>query len=171
MKTSKSFPMLAFLIVVALGASTQSSSAVVPDQGPSAFGQGGFSFFNGFRTEQWNYSFDTVANKNGHARGRATFDILESNTQTQVVVKINCLEVIESSGILSAAMTGTVLHSDDPEFPKQANVIFAAEDDSASPILRPDIITRLFVFEGDCHDGAFPLTFFFQSPDAIHIQP
>ena len=171
MKTRKAFPTLAFLIVVAIFASTpQSSSAVVPDQGPSAFGQGAFSYFNGFRTEQWNYSFDIAANKTGHARGRATFDILEHNTQTQVVVKINCLEVIESSGILSAFITGTVLHSDDPEFPQQANVLFGAEDYSAFPIVRPDIITRLFVFQGDCHDGAFPLTFFFQSPDAIHIE-
>ena len=67
-------------------------------------------------------------------------------------------------------MTGTVLHSDDPEFPKRANVIFAAEDNSAFFPVRPDHITRLSVFEGDCNTGVFPLTVFSQSPDAIHIE-
>ena len=114
-----------------------------------------------------------MANKNGQAHGRAIFDIFDSirKTQTHVVVKINCLNVIASSESADASIRGTVLQSDDPEFPKQASVLFGAEDNSGSPTIRPDIITRLFAFEGDCDDFAFPLTFFFQSPDAIHIEP
>jgi hypothetical protein len=88
-----------------------------------------------------------------------------------VIVKVNCLEVIESSGVLSAFMTGTVLDSDNPEYPKRANVLFGAEDSDGPPFPNSDVITRLFVFEGDCHSDAFPLTLFFQSPDAIHIEP
>lgn len=167
----RTFSLLLLLVIITSIATTQPSSAVVPDHGGSAFGQGGFSFFNGFTTEGWAYSFDAVANKNGQARGRATFDIGKNLNQTQVVVKINCLNIIGSAGFATAIMTGTVLHSDDPEFPKRANVIFAAEDNSNSPILRPDIITRMFVFEGDCHEGGEPLTFFNQNPDAIHIEP
>lgn len=166
----RNFPLLAFLILAAIAASTQSSSAVVPDHGPSASGQGEFTFRNDLGTEQWSYSFDVVANKNGHARGRAIFDILENSTPTQVIVKINCINVIESSGFLSASITGTVLHSDNPEFPKHATVLFGAEDSSGAPFPFSDTITRLFVFEGDCHSFAFPLTLFFQSPDAIHIE-
>jgi hypothetical protein len=67
----RNFLPLAFLILAAIAASTQSSSAVVPDHGPSAFGQGEFLFRNDLGTEQWSYSFDVVANKKGHARGRA----------------------------------------------------------------------------------------------------
>lgn len=167
----RTFSLLLLLVIITSIATTQPSSAVVPDHGGSAFGQGGFSFFNGFTTEGWAYSFDAVANKNGQAKGRATFDIGTNLTQTQVVVKINCLNVIGSAGFATAIMTGTVLHSDNPEFPKRANVIFAAEDNSDSPILRPDIITRMFVFEGDCHEGGEPLTFFNQPSDAIHIEP
>lgn len=172
MQRRATFPALILIILSAIAASTQSSSAVVPDHGPSAFGEGEFSFRNDLGTEQWSYSFEVVANKNGHARGQAIFNILENSTPTQVVVKVKCLDVSESSGFLSASITGTVLHSDNPEFPKQATVLFGAVDSSGTPTPSSDIITRLFVFEGgDCHSGAFPLTFFFQSPDAIHIEP
>ena len=166
MKRRKFFPPVAFLILIAIAVSTHSSSAFVQDHGPSASGQGEFEFLS----EQWSYSFDVVTNKNGRARGRAIFDILENSTPTQVVVKIDCLRVAGPTGAASAVMTGTVLHSDNPEFPKRANVIFAAEDNSLFLPVRPDHITRLFVFEGDCQSGAFPLTIFSQSPDAIHIE-
>ena len=172
MKRRHTFPALVFVILAGTVASTHSSSAVVTEQGPSAFGQGDFSFFSGLGTEHWGYSFDATANHRGQARGRATFNILENFVQTQVVVKINCLEVVGSSGFATAFLSGTVLHSDDPEFPKHANVVFLAEDNSNSPTFHPDIISRLFVFEGiDCHDRAVPLTFFQQSPDAITIEP
>jgi hypothetical protein len=128
MKRRHTFPALAFLILAAIVAPTHSSSAVVPEQGASAFGQGEFSFFN---LEQWRYSFDATANSNGQARGRATFDIVKNLVPTQVVVRINCLEVVGSSGFATAFLSGTVLHSDDPEFQKHANVVFLAEDNSA----------------------------------------
>ena len=170
MQKRVSFPTLAFLILAAIVFTTQPSSAVAPDNGPSASGQGEFAFFNGTRTEQWSYTFDVTANKNGNARGRAIFDITENLTQTQVVVKVNCLNVTGSTGFVEALMTGTVLHSDDPFYPKGENVIFAAVD-SDLPTFYFDLITPIFAFEGDCHEGSSPLTLFQQSPDAIHIEP
>lgn len=170
MKRRITFASLAFLIVAAI-APTQSSSAVAPE-GHSVFGQGEFAFFNGVTTEQWSYSFEAKTNKHGKARGRATFNILENQTETQVVVRINCLNAFLESGTASALMTGTVIRSDDPDFPRHATVIFGADDNNAFPTPRPDIITLLVVFEGgDCDDGGFPLTFFEQPPDAIHIDP
>ena len=173
MKRRITFAALAFLILAAV-VTTQSSSAVAQD-GSFAFsasGQGEFTFFNGSTTEQWSYSFKAATNKQDKTRGHATFNIIENSTETQVVVKINCLNAVLEFGTASALMTGTVLRSNDPEFPKHATVIFGADDNSGFQTLRPDIITRLFVFEGgDCDDGGFPLTFFEQSPDAIHIEP
>lgn len=171
MRRRITFPALAFLILAAIVAASQSSSAIAPD-GASASGQGGFEFFNGVTTEHWSYSFEATTNKHGKARGRATFNILENLTETQVVVKINCLNAVLEFGTASALMTGTVLRSNDPEFPKHATIIFGADDNASFPTVLPDIITRPFVFEGgDCDDGGFPLTFFEQSPDAIHIEP
>ena len=169
MKVRRIFPLLLVLLLATTFATTQPSSAVAPDQGASAFGQG--EFFNRFHNEDWSFAFDVTANKNGQARGRATFDILHNATQTHVVVRINCLDVQGSSGLATAVMTGFVLHSDDPNFPKRAKVIFAADDNSAFPTIRPDLITPLFVFpfEGDCHDTA-PLTILEVSPDAITIE-
>ena len=174
MNIRTTFPPLVILLVATLFATTQPSSAIAPDHGPSAFGEGAFTFFNGFRNEGWSFSFEASANENGQARGRAIFDILENLTQTQVVVKIDCLNVQSFSGTHDALMTGTILHSDDPDFPKRAKVIFAAEDNSDFATIRPDVITPLFVIdflEGDCHDLAQPLTMFQLSPDAITIEP
>src|SRR5215208_711390 len=169
MKIRRIFSLLLVLLFATTFATTQPSSAVAPDQGASAFGQG--EFFNRFQNENWSFSFDVRSNKNGQASGRATFDILHNATQTHVVVRINCLDVQGFSGLASAVMTGFVLHSDDPNFPKRARVIFAADDNSAVPTIRPDLITPLFEspFGFDCHDGG-PLTIFEISPDAITIE-
>jgi hypothetical protein len=77
-------------------------------------------------------------------------------------------------GISDAAMTGTILHSDDPRYPKRARVVFGAEDNSGSATIRPDIISPIFVIPpefGDCHEIGQPLTMFPQPPDAITITP
>jgi hypothetical protein len=167
------FPLLLISLVAISLATTQRASATAPRHGALASGEGAFTFFNGFRTEQWSYSFSAVTNPNGHVHGRATFEIAGTSipTVTHVVVKINCLNILGSPENLAASIMGTVLQSDNPEFPKHANVVFGAEDNSGSPDNHPDIITRLFVFPGDCSDFAFPLTFFNQNPDAIHIEP
>lgn len=174
MNNRSTFPLLLILIVATLFVTTQTSSAIVaPDHGPSAFGQGSFDFFNGVRTEHWGFSFEATGNKNDRARGRAVFNILDNLTQTEVVVKIDCMNVSSFSGSGNARILGTVLHSDDPGFPKGAQVVFAAEDNSGSPIFRQDIMTPIFVVEGfdvDCHDIAQPLTMF-QVGDAITIVP
>ena len=172
MKMRSTFPAMLTLLLATTLATTQPSLAIEPDHGPSAFGQGSFDFFNGIRTEHWG-SFEATGNKNDRARGRAVFNILDNLTQTQVVVKIDCMNVSTFSGISDASMLGTVLHSDDPGYPKGAQVVFAAEDNSGSPILRPDIMTPIFVVEGfevDCHQIPQPLTMF-QVGDSITINP
>ena len=156
-------PLLISLIVVVL-ATTQPSSAIAPDH-PSASGSGAFSFFNGVRTEAFSYSFEARANQHDHATGQAQFDNLTD--QTQVVVKINCLNV--DGGV--AVMTGRVQHSDDPDFPKSTNVLFAATDFELFPFFGGDTITPLFAVPAgfDCHDGE-PLTILPAGGDII-IQP
>jgi hypothetical protein len=174
MKRRSTILALAFLILAAIVVTTRSSSAVEQEGSfaSSASGQGEFTFFNGSTTEQWSYSFKAATNKHDKTRGRAIFNILENFTETQVVVKINCLNAVLEFGTASALMTGTVLRSNDPEFPKHSTIIFGADDNASFPNPLPDIITRPFVFEGgDCDAGGFPLTFFQQSPDAIHIEP
>jgi len=153
---------LIIMIVVA----AQPSLAVAPEHGPSASGNGGFHFFNGFRTESFSFSFDARSNKNGNATGRAEFDNLTE--QTHVVVRINCLDV--DGGI--AVMSGRVLHSDDPDLPKSTNVIFAATDFELFPFFGGDTITPLFQPPTgfDCHDGQ-PLTILPVEGGGIDIQP
>lgn len=127
------------------------------ETGPAAFGEGEFTFNH----ELISFSFEAHANEKRHARGRAVFDNL--STQQQVVVKIDCLRVDGFEAVLA----GTVLHSDDPDFPKLTDVIFAASDGLG---IRPDTITPLFVnpFQ-DCITGSSPLTIF--ATDNIVVQP
>ena len=166
------FPLLVILMLGAL-AVTSTSAAIVPAPGPSASGTGLFRYPNPqtVRTELWSFSFDAIANKNGRARGRAQFDNLTA--QTQVIVRINCLSVTFALDTFFASMSGTVLHSNDPNLPKQQNVIFAASD-GPSPPFRSDTITPLFPlvpFEelDDCHDIQ-PLTMLPVEDGGIAIQ-
>ena len=150
MNTKPIFLSLVSILLVATSVATTKT-------GPAAFGHGQFRF----NAELINFSFEAHANEKRHARGRAVFDNL--STQTQVVVKINCMRVIE----FEALMTGTVLHSDDPDFPKGADVIFAALDGQG---ILPDIVTPLFVSPfPDCNNAAPPLTMF--EVDEIVVQP
>ena len=146
------------LLLASSVATTQPSSAM--ETGPAAFGHGEFQFFG----DRISFSFEAHANEKRHARGRAVFDNL--TTQTQVIVKIDCLRVVA----FDALMTGTVLHSDDPSFPKSTNVVFDAFDGRGG---FPDTMTPLFAnppFQ-DCKDpnASPPLTFF--QVDDIVVQP
>ena len=158
MNTRHIFPfVLLTLLVATIVATTQPSTAIATETGPAAFGHGEFSFNN----ELISFSFEAHANQKRHARGRAMFDNL--STETQIVVKIDCLRVDSSE----ALMTGTVLHSDDPDFPKLTDVMFAASDGQG---IRPDTITPLFISPfPDCNSGAPPLTIF--EVEDIEIQP
>jgi hypothetical protein len=175
MKMRSTFPTLLLFLLAATTATTQSSSATAPDHRSTAFGKGAFIFFNGLRNEAWSFSFEATANKNRKARGRAIFNISENSVETQVVVKIDCMSVTEFSGFANAVMTGTVLHSDDPDVLKGAQVIFAADDNSNAPTIRADIVTPLFVTfiskEEDCSEVGQPLTMFQLPPDSITIEP
>ena len=157
MNTKQIFPSLLLSLLVAATVVTNQSSATAIENGPAASGHGEFTFNH----ELINFSFEAHANQKNHARGRAVFDNL--STQTQVVVKIDCLRVDS----FEALITGTVLHSDDPDFPKLTNVIFAALDGHG---VSPDIITPLFISPfPDCNSGAPPLTMF--EVEDIEIQP
>ena len=157
--------LLTSLIIIVV-ATTQPSSAIAPDHGPSASGNGAFNFFTLPHTERFSFSFDARANKNGHATGRAEFNNLTD--QTHVVVRINCLNV--DSG--TAVMSGSVLHSDDPDLPKSTNVIFAAIDFELFPFFGSDMITPLFAAPTgfDCNDGP-PLSIVPVEGGGINIQP
>lgn len=149
--------LLLSLFVATSVVTTQPSPVFKPKTGPAAFGQGEFTFNNELIT----FSFEAHANQKGHARGRAVFDNL--STQTQVVVKIDCLRIDS----FEALITGTVLHSNDPDFPKLTDVIFAAFDGRG---IRPDAITPLFVSPfPDCSSAASPLTIF--EVEDIVVQP
>ncbi|HEU4835214.1 MAG TPA: hypothetical protein VFS90_12385 [Pyrinomonadaceae bacterium] len=167
MTRRSTFPPLVVLILSVIVATTSTPAAIVPAHGPSASGSGLFRFINPLtvRGEMWRFTFEAFANKNDHARGRAQFDNLTA--QTQVVVRINCLRV--DSGF--AIMSGIVLHSDDPNLPKLAEVLFAASDAELATFPRFDSITPLFSFPGlGCQD-AQPLTILPVQDGDIQIEP
>jgi hypothetical protein len=167
------FPLLVILILTAMVANNSTSAAIVPEHGPSAFGAGQFRFpsQNGDRIELWRFSFEAIANKNGHTRGRAQFENLTA--QTQVAVRINCLSAGADFGTAFAVMSGTVLHSDDPALPKLETVIFLATDSPLLPTSGADTISPPFVlppfFGTDCHDTQ-PLTMLPVENGDIQIQ-
>ena len=178
MKTRNTWLTLVVLLL-ATTIATQSTSATAPDRASSAFGQGSFSFFNPFRpvpeAEGWDFFFDVTANQKGHARGQAIFNISTLTATTEVVVKIHCANIQGTSGSASAIMTGTVLHSDNPDYPKREEVVFAAQDNSNSSIFHFDIITPLFLsfekFNGNCEEISEPLTMIQVGLDSITIEP
>lgn len=171
MKSRSTFAPLVIVIVAALVVTTATSAAVVPEHGPSAFGAGLFRFRNSAgEIELWSFSFEAIANKNGQTRGRAQFDNL--TTQTQIVVRINCLDVTSDINSDYAVMVGRVLHSDNPNLPRLRKVLFAASDGPFPPF-SSDTITPPFDFpftDHDCHDTQ-PLTVLAVEDGDIQIQP
>ena len=167
MKFKSAFlPLLVLSLIIF--ASTQSSSAVAPktDNGASARGSGGFTNIGPNRPGVYEFSFEAFANKNGHAHGRAVFDNLSA--QTHIEIEIDCLTLADSS---NASISGTILHSTDPELPKGTNVLFGAVDDD---LIFHDIITLAFPTpngESSCGEFLFPLTLFPLAGDAIQIEP
>ena len=163
MNIKRMFPpllILSFLIFE----STQTSSAIVPDNGPSVTGAGEFFNPSPPRAGLYEFSLDVSANKHDRAHGRAIFDNLTAGTHIEI--RVDCLN--------GSTLTGTILHSTDPQLPKGTGVVFAAEDNSSLPFPFPDIISLVFPKfnpEGDCHDNSPPLTFFFLPGDAITFQP
>jgi hypothetical protein len=169
------FPLLVILILAVMAVTTSTSVAIVPEHGPSASGAGQFRFRNPqtARSEVFSFSFEAISNKNGQTRGRAQFDNL--TTQTQVVVRINCLSVSSLFGSDHAVISGIVLHSSDPDLPKLETVLFAATDGPAFPNSSADTMTPLFPFppfEGvrDCRDVQ-PLTIIPIDEGDVVIQP
>jgi hypothetical protein len=139
MNIRNSFSLLLGLVFVALVLTTPSSSAVVLQNGAEAFGEGQFTF----QREQINFSFDAKANQNGKAHGQALFTFTNSSSQTEVTVRINCL----NADSFAASISGVVQHSDDPDYPKHAPVLFAVIDKMNFPVPSSGIdqITPLFI--------------------------
>ena len=168
MKIRNKVSPLAMLILAALVVTTSPSAATtLADHGPSAFGSGQFRFRDPStaQLELWSFSFEARANKQGHAAGRAEFENLDA--QTQVVVRINCLTIVDS---IFAVMSGRVLHSNDPNLPKGTTVVFQASDGQLLPVPGIDIITPPFQSFGDCHDGQ-PLTMLPVENGNVTIEP
>ena len=169
MKIRRNFPPLAGLSVLAVilvtsFASTQTASAIAPQQGVSAQGSG--EFFNFLTHEGFHFEFDVQANKQGRAHGQAEFDNLSAGTQ--IIIKVRCMNADSSS----AAITGTVLQSDDPNFPKHTSVLFAVVDGESFG--GRDMITPLSGGpnpKDDCTNLPFPLTLFELSSGSIQIEP
>jgi hypothetical protein len=161
--------LILFLLTIVLTTTRPSSALHFVDR-PTAFGEGEFTFRNMLhnRIESWAFSFDATVNKNGKGKGRAQFDNL--TTQTGVEIKLDCVSIFTSE----AVMSGRVQHSDDSDFPKGVNVIFAAIDGSQVPVpFFRDQITPIFTFEGfdfDCTAGG-PLTILPLDSGDIVVQP
>ena len=166
MKRIGAIPPLFILILSTIVLTTATPAAIAPEHGPSASGFGTFRMFNsaGTHTELWSFAFEAAANKNGQARGRAQFDNLTA--QMQVIVRINCLRVDSGAAVIS----GIVLHSDDPDLPKSAIVVFAARDGQLLPTPGIDTISPPFQSFGDCNEGE-PLTILPLESGEIEIQP
>ena len=167
------FSLLLALLLTALFVTPQSSSAVAPQKGLEAFGEGQFSF-PGTRV---NFSFDAEANQNRRAHGQAhfTFTSLLTQAQTEITVRIKCL----SGDPIAVSMSGFVQDSDDPKFPKHAPVVFAVVDINNSPIpgsgvdqITPPFVIPEFFFPevSDCRPP-FPLTILNLDFGSIEIVP
>lgn len=111
-----------FMLLATIFASTQASSAIALDKGPSASGEGQVRFDFPGPPRIIDFSFHVKENKDGKEKGWARFDNL--STGTHVFVKINCVNILP----FVATMSGTVQHSDDPAFPEDAIVVFTATD-------------------------------------------
>jgi len=143
MNIRTSFSLLLGLVFVALVAPASSSSAVVPQKGAEAFGDGQFRF----QGETIDFSFEAKANENGKAHGQAQFTFTTLFSQTEVTVRLNCL----NADAFSASMSGVVQQSNDPNFPKHERVVFAAIDKANFPVPNSGIdqMTPLFVIPPD----------------------
>ena len=134
---------LLILLLVTIVATTQPSSAIVPDKGPNASGDGQVTFIFGPQTGNTiDFSFRVKENKNGKAHGWARFDNLSA--QTHVAVKMDCVNVTT----FSATMSGTVQRSNDPAFPEGAHVAFSATD--RHPVFGDRITPLIVISEFDC---------------------
>ena len=153
MNSKNTLRALFILLLATIVATTQPSSAIAPDKGPNASGEGEVTFLLLTEVDRVDFSFNVKVNKNGKAKGWARFDNL--STQTQVVVKIDCA-IITS---FVAQMSGTVQHSDDPAFPKDANVAFTATD--SHPGFGDSITPLVVTPSSDCEPvlGLRPLVF------------
>ena len=134
---------LFILLMATIVATTQPSSAIVPDRGPNASGDGQVTFDIGPQAGNTiDFSFRVKENKNGKDQGWARFDNL--TTQTHVAVKIDCVNITT----FSATLSGTVQRSDDPAFPEGAHVAFSATD--RHPVFGDRITPLIVITEFDC---------------------
>lgn len=145
MNTKIVFTLLAVFLLATLVTTSGPSAAAAADAS-TASGSGSF-----FHLEEVAFSFNATVNAGTTSgKGTAQFDYLGS--QTQVSVRLNCVKIIGSE----VTMSGKVVESDDPDFPKNSNVVFGAIDGAISPIpFFVDRITPLFVRNPgiNCNDG------------------
>lgn len=171
MNIRNTFSLLLVLLFVTLIAPVQPSSAVVSPKGPDAFGEGQYRLpGQGVRI---NFSFDAAANENGKAHGQAQFTFTRSGSQTEVSIRVNCLNTTDPT---AANIGGVVQHSTDPGYPKHSAVFFVVidKDNFPLPTSNPDQITPLIKFSPDPKDvrcDLFPLTLLDLDFGDITIEP
>jgi hypothetical protein len=163
MVTKIVFTLLAVLLLITFAAPDQRSTATAAVFASTASGAGSF-----FHNEEVAFSFSATVNASSTSgKGTAQFDYLGS--QTQVILKLNCVKLVGAE----VTMSGKVTSSDDPDFPKNANVVFGAIDGSLSPIpFFVDRITPLFVRNPgiNCNDG-LPLPQLVPEEGSVVITP
>ena len=171
MNIRNSFSLLLALLFVTLVATVQSSSAVVTQKGSQVFGEGQYRLPG--QGERINFSFDAKANENGKAHGQAQFTFTRLGIQTEVTIRINCLNAGDPT---AANIGGVVQHSNDPDYPKHSAVFFVAIDTDNFPMpgSNPDQMTPLVASSPDAKDvrcDLFPLTFLNLDFGEIDIEP
>lgn len=166
-----SFSLLLALLLTTLFVTTQPSSAVAPQKGPQAFGEGQYRLPG--QGVQINFSFDAAANEKGKAHGQAQFTFTRAGSQSDVTIRINCLNAVDPT---AANIGGVVQHSNDPGYPKHSAVFFVVidKDNFPVPTSNPDQITPLIELSPDPKDvrcDLFPLTLLNLEFGDIAIEP
>lgn len=131
----------------------------------SASGEGSFLFGQ----DEYAFSFNATATSATSTSGKGTAEFDNLTTQTSVTVKLNCVKIAGAE----AVMSGKVVETTDPDFPKNSNVVFGAIDGVLSPIpFFVDRMTPLFVRNPgiNCNDG-LPLPQLVPEEGGVTITP
>ena len=164
MSTKTVFTILGMLLLIPLALNMQQSSANAAAFASSATGSGSFLFSG----EEYAFSFSATVNS-GTSSGKGTAQFDNLSAQTSVSVKLNCVKI---SGA-EVVMSGKVVDTTDPDYPKNSNVVFGAIDGVLSPIpFSADRITPLFVRNPgiNCNDG-LPLPQLIPEEGGVVITP
>ena len=126
--------LILFAVVTATGL-THSTSAMMPDSGPSASGHGNLTTGGELRT----FSFTAVTHKDGTVTGQA--QLISRATDTRIHMEIDCLRVVGNIAIMS----GTITNSNVPAFEGRP-AIFRVQDNGEGANDPADRISLVSIF-------------------------